>query len=89
MAFFGCSCLPWHQALICSILDNVAMTCTWSMVETAVGLVACSLPSLRKLFKSYSFSQSGTKGAYGQDSKPGVSVSPDLGRYFLRGGQDG
>ena len=50
------------------------------MVETAVGLVACSLPSLRKLFKSYSFSQSGTKGTYGQGSRSGVSVSPDLDR---------
>lgn len=74
--------VPWHQALIFCIVDNVAMTCIWSMVETAVGLVACSLPSLRKLAKSDSFSQSGTNGTYGQESKAGVSVSSDLDRIL-------
>ena len=50
------------------------------MVETAVGLVACSLPSLRKLIKSYNVSQSGTKGTYGQGSITGVSVSYNPGQ---------
>ncbi|KAK8129731.1 hypothetical protein PG999_002111 [Apiospora kogelbergensis] len=37
-------------------LYNVGMTCLWSMVEAGVGLIACSLPSLRKLVTFYNFS---------------------------------
>ncbi|KAK8861924.1 cation-transporting atpase 4 [Apiospora arundinis] len=44
------------------------MTCLWSMVEAGVGLIACSLPSLRKLVTFYSFS-------YGSRSRRTDNVS--------------
>lgn len=37
----------------CSLIDNWGHTILWSILEAGIGIITCSLPPLRRLFKKF------------------------------------